>query len=201
MTPTVDLDTHALIDRGVSHLRAGDLVAAVADLTAAIRLDPDRADAYHHRAGAYLTGWELRAALADADTAVCRAPERANFWLTRANVRYHLGDVAAAWVDYRASFALGPDEHVRVVVDTVADQVARRPKVALRDCDEHLRADPTDFISRVRRGLILILCGRGAEAEAEFASHDRQNPDGKEQVRRYATEARQRCADSTSVGA
>jgi tetratricopeptide (TPR) repeat protein len=192
MTSTVELDTDALIDRGVRRLRAGDWAGAVADLSAALRRDPDRADAYHHRAGAYLAGWELRAARADADTAVCRVPERSNFWLTRANVRYHLGEVAAAWEDYRASFALDPDGNAREVVDTIADQVARSPQLALRDCDQHLRADPGDFLSRVRRGLILILCGRGAEAEGEFVVHDRQNPDGTAQSRRYAEEALRR---------
>lgn len=194
MTSTADLDTDALIDRGVSRLRAGDSAGAVADLTAAIHLDPARADAYHHRAGAYLAGWELRAALADANTAVCRAPGRSDFWLTRANIRYHLGEVAAAWEDYRASFALDSIGNVQAIVGTVADQVARWPKVALRDCDQHLQANPADFLSRVRRGLILILCGRGDEAEVEFTAHDRQNPDGTAQIRRYVAEAHRRCA-------
>jgi tetratricopeptide (TPR) repeat protein len=192
MTSTPDLDPAALVDRGVARLRAGDPAGAVADLTAALRLDPDRADAYHHRAGAYLAGWELRAALADADTAVCRAPRRSAFWLTRANVRYHLGDVAGAWTDYRASFALDPDGNARAVVDAVAEQAARHPRAAVRDCDAHLRADPADFLSLVRRGLLRVLGGRDDEAAADFAEHDRLNPAGVAQLRRYVAEARRR---------
>jgi tetratricopeptide (TPR) repeat protein len=192
MNATLDLGPTALVARGVSRLRASDPAGAVADLTAALRLDPELADAYHHRAGAYLAAGELRAALADADAAVCRSPGRSGVWLTRANVQYHLGAVAAAWEDYRASYALDPDGHARAVVDTLAVQAARWPRAAVRDCDAHLGANPADFLSLARRGLIRLLCGRGDDAEPDFAVYARLNPGGVPQLMRCVAEVRRR---------
>jgi tetratricopeptide (TPR) repeat protein len=60
--------------RGNGRLKQGDYAGALADLDAAIRLDPQLADAYRHRSAARLLAGDLAGAAEDAKQAVALRP-------------------------------------------------------------------------------------------------------------------------------
>jgi S1-C subfamily serine protease len=63
-------DADAYCERGLVHVRLGDLDRAIADFTQAIKVRPDFADAYSSRSKAYRDKGEIERAVADLEQAV-----------------------------------------------------------------------------------------------------------------------------------
>ena len=56
-------------------------------------------------------------------------------------------------------------------------EVASDPATELAAAQEHLRQNPDDFISRARRGLVLLLLGRDTEAATDLDEFRRRSPE------------------------
>lgn len=99
----------ALINRGVAHKNVGDLAAAVADYTQALRFAPRDALIYQNRANALREMGEFEAARADADRAIELDPNRAAPWYVRGEINMAEGDPDAARADFRAALDRDPE--------------------------------------------------------------------------------------------
>jgi len=92
----------AYSNRGTAYAAKGLYDRAIADLTEAIKLAPDDADAYNGRAWAYHLQHQDAKGIADAEKAVTLAPEDADSIETRAEIYERLGRRAEAVADYRS---------------------------------------------------------------------------------------------------
>jgi tetratricopeptide (TPR) repeat protein len=156
-------------------LAQGNVKAALTHCDQAIRLDPGHAPAYNTRAGAFLLCNKLKEALADCNEAIRLAPRLWGAYITRANARYHLDDPNAA-EDYQKSFELNPQGYARSVVMIIAEQVRQDLNLIFDNCAQHLKADPRDTISLMRRGMTLLLTGKDDEAKRDFDQAVLLNP-------------------------
>jgi tetratricopeptide (TPR) repeat protein len=100
-------DHEAYVNRGVERLSAGRPEEAVEDLTRAIELNQDSADAHANRAFALVRLQRLAPALADFDRAIAIDPGRPMFYRLRGGVHEMLGDHPNACADWEQACALG----------------------------------------------------------------------------------------------
>lgn len=104
ITPTAA----AYSQRGTVHYERGNWDAAIADYSAAIRLDPKNGEAFNNRAWTHYRAGRPSQALADADAAVRMLGTEAYVWDTRAHIHARLGNREAAIKDFRAALAIDP---------------------------------------------------------------------------------------------
>ena len=96
-----------LFNSGLAKSEAGDIQGAIADYTAAIRINPNYAKAYNKRG--IIHGRNLkdyRAAKADFDRAIEINPNYGDAYYNRAKVRYFLEDKPGAIADYQKAAEL-----------------------------------------------------------------------------------------------
>jgi len=103
----------AYVARAAAYVDAGNADAAVADLTAAIALSPDKAAAYSARGAIYLKQEEFRDGLVDLDRALTIAPDDEDTLRTRAFAWDTLGNYPAAIGDYSTLLTLTGDPGYR----------------------------------------------------------------------------------------
>lgn len=98
------------VNRGILRLRRGNVDAAIADFDAAIALDPREPEAYLNRGSALLRQERAAEALPLLNAALERnTREPALAYFARAIANESLGNVAAAYADYRRASELKPD--------------------------------------------------------------------------------------------
>lgn len=103
-SPTVDL----LMRRGLLAQERGELSAARDFYTAAIRLDPGYAEAWHRRASVYMQDNDPRAALADLGEALTREPRHFGALAGLGEIMEQLEKKAAALEAYRSALKIYP---------------------------------------------------------------------------------------------
>src|SRR5437870_2573168 len=94
------VSSEAALALGVARFRAGDYAGAVEAFSLALRLNPNMADAYVNRAGAYFHLDDYRHMLEDADKAVALSPQVGLAWFWRGVAYARLGDDRAAVESY-----------------------------------------------------------------------------------------------------
>jgi tetratricopeptide (TPR) repeat protein len=154
------------VNRGNARRRAGDLAGARADFDHALEMAPPElaAHIYHDRGGVRVLQNDFTGAIADYDQALALEPAFFLAYLSRGHARYHLRD-RRALVDYRLAYSLNPEGAVREMVRTILDDLQQRPEAALENCVKHLRINSTVALAHARRGVLLLLLGRDAEAQ------------------------------------
>jgi tetratricopeptide (TPR) repeat protein len=98
-----------LVNRGVIHMRRGDLRAASADFEAAAQQDPALGEAFVNRGSVHIVEGRFREGVEDTErglTLGLAQPERAYF--NRAMAREWLEDERGAYLDYRKAAELNP---------------------------------------------------------------------------------------------
>jgi len=103
-----EIRAEALLNRAILRQGEHDIDAAIADLAAAIALNPNYPAIYAQRAEAYEQKGQLELALADR-TKVIELEPSAEGYTARAIVYGGLGQGRNAEADYRAALALEPD--------------------------------------------------------------------------------------------
>jgi tetratricopeptide (TPR) repeat protein len=117
-----------LVNRGIVHMHGKDLVRALADYEAAIRLEPRLAEAHVNRGIALLyMGGEDQAAIAALTHGLSLNPVRPEVaYYTRAVAYEVVGNVRAAYDDYQAAAAARPGWE-EPIEQLKRFQVERRP--------------------------------------------------------------------------
>ena len=99
----------ALSNRSVLNFQRADYNAAIADSTAALKIDGRLVEAVVNRGAAYLAMHRAGEALADFDRALTMAPVHAEkIYFNRAMAREDMGDLKGAYVDYAKAAQLAP---------------------------------------------------------------------------------------------
>jgi tetratricopeptide (TPR) repeat protein len=117
--PEVELQTaEEYLARGDESFDRRDYVAAIADYSHAIELNPDYAGAYNNRAYAYMMMQNYAMALPDLDTAIRLRPNYVNALMKRGDIHnyYYQVDRARAIADYDRIIALGPAAYAHTSV-------------------------------------------------------------------------------------
>ena len=99
----------ALANRGVLNFQRADYNAAVADSTAALKIDNRMVEAVVNRGTAYLAMHRAGDAVADFNLALTMAPAHAEkIYFNRAMAREDSGDLKGAYADYAMASQLAP---------------------------------------------------------------------------------------------
>src|ERR1700722_4722633 len=98
----------AYTNRGSVYDYKKDFDRAIADLTEAIRLDPDAVVAYQDRAASYRNKGQYDRALDDLNHALRLDPKDARTLMSRGVIYYKLNAAARAIVDFDASLRIDP---------------------------------------------------------------------------------------------
>jgi tetratricopeptide (TPR) repeat protein len=161
---------------GVLHA-LGHLDEAVADYGRALNLLPPQAAAtvHHLRGGLHALRRQFADALADCNKAIALDGSFCMAYVSRGNVRYHLRDMGAP-LDYLTAFELDREATAAEILRLIRDDIRTDVDAALKNCRQHLRISPQDVVARVRRGLMLLLLGRQAEASADLDEALGRNP-------------------------
>lgn len=118
-TCTTALDQQALapkdraatyINRGILRARSGDLTAALVDYDAGLKLNPQLGEGYIDRGAAFIAMKRYKAALADIDKGLSLGTKKPHIaYYDRAIAHEALGDIKAAYQDYKQAVELAPD--------------------------------------------------------------------------------------------
>ncbi len=96
----------ALNHRARAFLEKGDDISAIADHSAAIRIDPEDAGAFTGRGLAYRVRGDLRRAISDYDEAIRLNPKSGRAFVGRGDVFSNKGDFGRATADYNEAVRL-----------------------------------------------------------------------------------------------
>jgi tetratricopeptide (TPR) repeat protein len=100
------MEQEVYYQQGLTNRQNGDRQRAIEDLTRALQIDPDFADAYYHRGLTYYDAGELHNAAFDYTQAIQRLPDRPDYHYARALVRLALKNLPGALEDVERTIAL-----------------------------------------------------------------------------------------------
>ncbi len=148
----------AYLNRGLAQAEAGRHEAAIADLDAALRLNPNSDLALNNRAGcyAYLGNWQ--AALRDFDGAIQVKP-KPDYLINRGIARRKTGNPAGAIEDFSAVIAADP-QNVRALSERAdAHREAGNWTAAIADYENVLRLYPSYSHAALWLGAVRLQSG------------------------------------------
>ncbi len=148
---------------------AGRNAEALADVDAALAVDPDDAEALLFRVKSLLELKRFAEVVGAADAALARGVPTAELHDLRGQARASRQDFAGAIGDYTQALALDPGRSAPLVHRGWAYVVSEAPKLALHDFDEAIRLDPDSPEAYAGRGFARALHGqyRPAVVDAE----------------------------------
>ena len=142
-TPTaVGQNVEAILSRSHDYIVRGEFDLAIADLTEAIRLDPNCPPNYSLRSWAYLKKQDLGRAIADASKAISLAPRFPAPYFNRGNAYILKNDPKAAIADFTVVLGLLPDNTEALVGRGHAYLMIKDLDKATGDFSEAIRLDP-----------------------------------------------------------
>jgi lipoprotein NlpI len=148
----------------------GDLTGAIADTTAALRLDPEDAEALLYRGNAYRQLGDAGRALADYEAATRADPEIASAWLDRGAVLMEQGSLAEAIASFDKTIALNPRS-----IEGYNNRGAALSQIgdfsrAAADLDVAVQLGPGIEAALGNRGFVRLALGDFAGAAADFGA-------------------------------
>lgn len=155
-----------------------DFEGYVADLTEAIRLDPNLTEAFGRRAYAYASKGQFEQGIADMDECIRIEPTNAGFYENRGRMYDELGNQNAAIADYTEALRLDPDlPYVYYNRGLLYFQLGDYEK-SLADNTEAIRGRPTHAQAYHNRGTAKQRLGDIEGALQDFArSIELENPE------------------------
>jgi tetratricopeptide (TPR) repeat protein len=135
-----------LNNQGVGKLQQQDYQGAITDFAAAIKLQPDLAEAYLGRGVAYSVRRDHKAAIADYNQALALKPDLAEAYLYRADDQFFLQQKAHAIADLQQAQTLftqrGDTENAKTAKSRLV--ALQSSKVQTPDVDSEPRTSPAD---------------------------------------------------------
>ena len=161
----------AFHNRGLAYAAKGNLDQAISDISAGIRLDPQRAYRWQERGELYTRQGKYQQAIADISEAIRIDPTpRAFRFHSRAEAYRSLGDLTHAIADFDQAIRLDPvARSFRFYDRGNALRDAGQYVSALADYESVLRLEPTNAWAFVDRGRTYARMGRSQAAKREVA--------------------------------
>jgi Tfp pilus assembly protein PilF len=160
----------AYLNRAIAYLQKNDGARGLADLAAALALDPSMTGAYYNRALYFHQAGELDRAKADYAEVIRLDPKMVNAYGNRATIHYVQGAFDLALADYEAALKLAPGNagliHQIGVVYFAMGEIAR----AIAQFDQALAIAPRAARFLFSRGRAFARQGDLARAHADFAA-------------------------------
>lgn len=141
-----------LVAQGISALEQGKYDVAVEQLSAAIVLEPENAEALSRRGEAYAQKGDFDRALADCNQAIKLAPDSAKGYLRRGYVYFHANDLERAIADFDTTIRLDPRSAPVYAYRGKAYSELGQVDRAISDYDQSLRLDPSQSVLYCLRG-------------------------------------------------
>jgi lipoprotein NlpI len=153
----------AYLNRGLAYAEAGRHEAAIADLDAALRLNPNSDLALNNRAGcyAYLGNWQ--AALRDFDGAIQVKP-KPDYLINRGIAKRRMGNPAGAIEDFTAVITADPQSTRALCERADAYREAGNWTAAIADYESVLRLYPAHSHAALWLGAVLLQTGDSERA-------------------------------------
>ena len=131
------------LSRGFIYYNQGNMARAIADYSAAIKIDPRYADAYYNRGNAYFQEGNLREAIADYDEAIIINPQNEDEHTNLGLAYSKQGNFLAAISEYTKAISINPDDAVAYYNRGLSHYKKREFSQAVTDYNKALKMDPT----------------------------------------------------------
>jgi tetratricopeptide (TPR) repeat protein len=152
--------------RGLGEMQQEKFDAAIADLSEALKKNPDDAVSLRFRAFAYLKKSDWKNALADYDAALKKKHDDPEPLSRRAFVHMQLKDYDKAIADYSAVIKLKPDDAASYLSRANAYEFKSDMPKAIADYDKVLQLQPGNADAQNRRTLLQKAAASGASPAA-----------------------------------
>ena len=186
----------ALVGRGLAWKSKGDRDKAIADFTAAIRLEPNDALPYNNRANIWRELGEIDRAIADLTEAIridphprsaLPGPGYVNVYANRGLAFHAKGDHERALADYDQALQLHPNDSDALYHRSLILCMNGNYERAIADLDKLIRVDPDNADAYHLRGIAHYEQYMGASAWIRKADLDRAIADFSELIRLQPT--------------
>jgi len=152
---------------GIAYIKKGDYDRAIADLTQAIRLDPNYADAYISRGSVYNEKGDYDRAIADLTQAIRLDPNYAIAYVVRASAYYSKGDYDRAIADFTQAIRLDPNSEITYCNRGIVYKEKGDYDRAIADFTQAIRLDPIYANAYYNRSIAYMEKGNYAQARAD----------------------------------
>lgn len=167
----------SLQNSGISKQNRGDYQGALQDYDEAIRLNPERTDAYVSRGNTKFALNDNKGAIADYDEAIRLKPAFTDAYIGRGNVKFDLGDQKGAITDYDEAIRLNPEGSDAYINRGNAKYKLGKKEEALADYNEAIRINPSLANAYVGRGNVKLDLGDKKGAITDYDEAIRLSPD------------------------
>ena len=145
--------------RSEAYRKNRDYAKAIADSTAALRIDPRLSDAYEARALTHILLEDYEAALADSSEAIRLAPDKSAVYKTRAEAYLWLGRYDEALGDANRSVEMNPNnplaQLLRAQICLLADRTEEYRQVCVETLDRFSKSDHQMTVAHAPRICVL----------------------------------------------
>lgn len=145
---TAEVKAIAYANRGTAYQKNADFDAAIADYTAAIKLNPKLARAYFNRGVGMYRKKETKSAIADFSEAIRLDPKDPEPFVNRAIVQFELGQYAPSIADMSSAIRLSPKMPLLFLYRGKIYLAQGDAKRAAADFRHVLELDPTDATAK-----------------------------------------------------
>ncbi len=156
--------------------RDKDFKGAIADLTEAIRLNPNYASAYNNRGVVHYELKDLQGAVADYNSALKINPNDAEVYNNRGLVRKDLGDLQGSVADYNSALKINPNYALTYLNRGVVHYELKDFEGAVADYNSALKINPNDALAYLNRGVVHYELKDLQGAVADYNSALKINP-------------------------
>ncbi|TFI53062.1 serine protease [Mastigocladus laminosus UU774] len=153
-----------------------DYKGAIVDLTEAIRLNPNYANAYYNRGLVRGDLGDKQGAVADYTSAIKINPNDAYAYNNRGLVRGDLGDKQGAIADYTSAIKINPNDDMAYNDRGVARAESGDKQGAIVDFNTAIKINPNDALAYNNRGLARSELGDKQGAITDYTSAIKINP-------------------------
>ena len=168
--PGYSASQKALAHRNRGHARAdaGALAEALADLDAAVRLDPTDWQALAERGEVRLAQGDARAAIGDLGQAIAHNPRSGALLVARGHALMVAGDLQGAIGDFTSAIAMEPENAVAFNNRGLAHRKAGDLDRAIADYASAIQINPIYGLAYANRGYAYEAKGAKAQAVDDF---------------------------------
>jgi tetratricopeptide (TPR) repeat protein len=166
--PTLSRDAAFYLARSMRHFRRGNFDQAITDCDEAIRLEPDKAQAYGQRGQAWAAKGDIESALADYEAAIRIDPSNPTLLRDQGILWRRLGDLDRALAAFDHAIRLGFSDASAYNERGQVWLEKGRHERAIADFNQALKIDPSLVSALINRGIAWRSKGALDRAIADF---------------------------------